>query len=591
MGVLRTALAGFAIWGAGAGWAQEPEPDPPVTLDSPHPFRPPGTLEEWTERRAFLRRQVLVSAGLWPLPERTPLEPVIHGAVHRDGYTVEKVYFASLPGHYVSGNLYRPTAGGGGGETPFAGVLSPHGHWDGGRFTELSDERGNDRWPLQARCAELARLGCVVFHYDMVGYGDSTAIPHGAGFQSSTALLGGESFLGLQLWNSIRALDFLAAQPGVDPERLGVTGASGGGTQTFLLCAVDDRPAAAFPAVMVSTRMQGGCVCENAPYLRLDTGNVELAALFAPKPLALSGADDWTIAIETEGLPQLKAVWKLYGAEDRVTARAWPEYPHNFNHAARAMMVHWFNRHLDLGHEEPIVERPIQPLGREELAVFGADHPRPADDGGLEAVHRWWQDQRERPLDEAERRAALEVILGPSREPPASEATAQIVVVVAAAPELARTWERDLEALGLEARAVAPSPPAAVDGRRHGDYAGYSWCYNPTSIVLRARGIRDMLLGARGAEAVRLLASPAETAAAELALASVAEAAGVDLALLGQDPEPEGLDHRDLLPGRERFRFDALLDPGPATVLRYGDGPPPPDLMERLAQEGPQQRR
>src|SRR5205085_11553694 len=165
------------------------------------------------------------------------------------------------------------------------------------------------------------RMGCVVFQYDMVGVADSDTIPHRTGFTDVDAELRQQNFMGLQTWNSIRALDFLLSLPDVDANRIGVTGASGGGTQTFILCAIDDRPAIAFPAVMVSTQMQGGCVCENAPYLRQGTGNVEFAALFAPKPLAMSGADDWTIHIERRGLPELKEVYKLYGAEDRAMAR------------------------------------------------------------------------------------------------------------------------------------------------------------------------------------------------------------------------------------------------------------------------------
>ncbi len=132
----------------------------------------------------------------------------------------------------------------------------------------------------------LARLGCIVFHYDMVGVADSQPIAHASGFADVAAELRLQSAMGLQTWNSIRALDFLLSLPEVDPKRIGVTGASGGGTQTFLLGAIDDRPAVAFPAVMVSTGMQGGCVCENASYLRQGLGNVDLAAVFAPSRLA-----------------------------------------------------------------------------------------------------------------------------------------------------------------------------------------------------------------------------------------------------------------------------------------------------------------
>src|SRR5205807_6239948 len=139
-----------------------------------------------------------------------------------------------------------------------------------------------------------------------------------------------QSFMGLQTWNSVRSLDFLAGLPDVDAKKLGMTGASGGGTQTFMLAAIDDRLASAFPAVMVSTAMQGGCICENCSLLRVGTGNIELAALFAPKPLGMSGARDWTIDIEDKGLPQLKELYRLYGAEDRVMAKTYKQFGHNY---------------------------------------------------------------------------------------------------------------------------------------------------------------------------------------------------------------------------------------------------------------------
>src|SRR5206468_11433391 len=188
------------------------------------------------------------------------------------------------------------------------GILSPHGHWPKGRFTDYGADTpatkrqlaiGAERWesgartPLHARCVQLARMGCAVFFYDMLGYADSIQItehrsgrrpelnglePGTFGLYSAAADLRLESNFGLQTWNSIRALDFLQTVAGVDPTRLSITGESGGGTQTLVLAAIDDRLATAFPCVMTSTAMQGGCVCENACYLRIDQGNIDLAA-------------------------------------------------------------------------------------------------------------------------------------------------------------------------------------------------------------------------------------------------------------------------------------------------------------------------
>src|SRR5439155_6025525 len=235
------------------------------------------------------------------------------------------------------------------------------------------------RYPLQARCAMLARLGFVVFHYDMVGYADSKAIPHREGFKDAEAELRAQSFMGLQTWNSIRALDFVESLPDVDPKRIGVTGASGGGTQTFILCAVDDRPAAAFPAVMVSTAMQGGCVCENCSGLRVDTGNIELAALFAPKPLAMSGADDWTKDILTKGFPQLRELYLMLGVPEKVAAKTWPTFPHNYAQPSREFMYSWFRKHLQRKDEE-VKELPFKPVPPRDLSVYDVDHPRPKDE-------------------------------------------------------------------------------------------------------------------------------------------------------------------------------------------------------------------
>jgi hypothetical protein len=383
-------------------------------LDHPWEFHPRfKDKAEWERRAKALREQVLVSQGLWPLPEKTPLHPVIHGKIDRGEYTVEKVYFQSLPGLYVTGNLYRPKETHG---RKVPGVLCPHGHWENGRFYENSEagagreiEIGAEgtmesaRYPLQARCAMLARMGCVVFHYDMIGNADSRQIAHREGFTDADAILRLQSFMGLQTWNSVRSLDFLLSLPEVDPERIGVTGASGGGTQTMLLDAVDGRPALAFPAVMVSEAMQGGCVCENSPLLRVGTNNVEFAALFAPRPQGMTGANDWTREIETKGLPELKGVYGLYGAADAVTAKYFP-FDHNYNQVSREMMYNWVNRHFRLGWEEPVKEKPFEPIPPKDLSVWDDAHPYPSDAPEAKRLRAALREMNDRQMAELHRR-------------------------------------------------------------------------------------------------------------------------------------------------------------------------------------------
>lgn len=396
----------------------------PIDYNGTFPWTPPTDLKSWQQRRDIVREQILVSQGLWPMPPKTPLNPVIHGKIARDGYVIKNVSFASLPGHYVTGNLYIPT--GKTGKLP--AVLSPHGHWPNGRFLEVAPKAietqlasgaektpEGAKYPLQARCAQLAKMGCVVFHYDMVGYADSRTVKHREGFKDVDAEMWLTNFMGLQTWNSIRALDFLAGLPEVDPARIGVTGASGGGTQTFILGAIDERPAAAFPAVMVGTAMQGGCTCENASYLRIGTGNIELAGLFAPRPLGMSGANDWTKEIETKGLPELKALYGLYGKSEDVGAKTYIQFPHNYNQPSRELMYNFFNKHLKLGHKEPIVEEPFKPVPPSELTVWDDAHPYPkdaAEAGQIRkylkyAVHKQMDAVNNEPGDDALRRILI----------------------------------------------------------------------------------------------------------------------------------------------------------------------------------------
>ncbi len=379
----------------------------PKDLNGYFPFEVPGSKAEWQQRQAALKRRVLVSTGLWPMPEKTPLNAVIHGRVRRDGFTMEKVYFESLPGHFVTGMLFRPAEPA---DAPGPAVLSPHGH--GGRMMDVGEakvrrqiENGEEffaesgRMPKLARCAQLARMGCVTFIYDMLGYADSHQISHdtahrykavrpeleGAenwGFFSAQAESRLHSIMSLQTWNSVRALDFLASLPDVDPQRIAVTGGSGGGTQTILLGAIDDRPVAAYPNGMVSTSMQGGCTCENCSLLRVGTGNVELAALFAPRPQAMTAVNDWTKAMMTKGYPQLKELYSMVGSPDDVDCVEMLQFPHNYNAVTRQLMYAWMNRHLKLGLPEPIEESDWKLFTEEEAALWTNDHPAP--EGGVE---------------------------------------------------------------------------------------------------------------------------------------------------------------------------------------------------------------
>ena len=371
---------------------------PPKDLDGYFPFQVPPTKEAWAARRAQLREQVLVATGLFPLPVKAPLNAVRHGRKDLGDYFIEKVYFESFPGFFVTGSLYVPKEIKG----KLPAVLCPHGHWNNGRFMmETEDaakkqiEAGAEefieagRSPLQARCVHLARMGCVVFHYDMLGNADSQQISYDTthkfgsqkvatpgGFYTAEAEGQLQSILGLQTWDSIRALDFVESLSEVDPQRIGVTGASGGGSQTFLLAAVDDRPAAIFPAVMVTTAMQGGCTCENASLLRIGTGNVEVAAIFAPKPLAMTAADDWTKEMTTKGFPELKQLYTMLGAPDNVHLTSLTQFPHNYNHPSRVAMEQWFARHL-LKAEMAEPERHFNLQTPEDLTVWDAAHPAP----------------------------------------------------------------------------------------------------------------------------------------------------------------------------------------------------------------------
>ncbi|PQO44478.1 acetylxylan esterase [Blastopirellula marina] len=369
-------------------------------LNGYFPFSPPESEELWKPRAEAVRTQMKVALGLWPMPPKSALNLKKVSHLKFEDYQVTGVRFESMPGFYVTGSLFEPV----GKERAVPGVLCPHGHWPNGRFYEASDSdikknlgtgaESNPeaaKNPMQARCVQLARMGCVVLQIDMLGYADSQQLSFDLvhrfgkqrpdmntnerwGFFSPQAESHLQSVMGLQIWNCIRSLDLLESLENVDKSRLAVTGASGGATQTMIVGAIDPRVAAIFPAVMVSTAMQGGCTCENCTLLRVGTGNVEFAALFAPKPQGLTAADDWTVEFETKGYPDLKKLYALLGAEDQVHLTARTEFGHNYNAVSRKAMYELFNR--EFGLNASVEERPYQRLTEKELTVWN-DQNRP----------------------------------------------------------------------------------------------------------------------------------------------------------------------------------------------------------------------
>ncbi len=338
----------------------------------------------WEQRAAKLRQHILISSGLYPMPAKRPLNAKVYDKIEHDDYTIEKVYFESYPGFLVTGNLYRPMGKAG----PFPGIITPHGHWSG----RLENSEANS---IPGRCINFAKQGYVVFSYDMVGYLDSKQVTHKFAADKEHELWA-ISLMGLQTWNSIRALDFLASLADVDTTRIACTGASGGGTQTFIITAIDPRIKVAAPVNMLSANFQGGCLCENAPGLRLDTFNIEIGALAAPRPLLMvATTQDWTKNTPTVEYPMMRSIYQLYGAENKL-AYAQFDFPHNYNRSSREAVYGFFGKWL-LGETDTtkLKEKPFSVDAPERMLNFPEGTRPPGDMNEEKLTAYLQQDARE----------------------------------------------------------------------------------------------------------------------------------------------------------------------------------------------------
>ena len=326
------------------------------------------TAEAWEKRADEIRTQILRGAELVPFPEKCPLNPIIGGKRLYDGYQVQNVAFESLPGVYVTGSIYSPTAA----EETLPGILSPHGHWP------EREDYGRYRPDVQYRCAAMARMGAIVFTYDMVGYGQLAEL----GWRHDHP-----KTMKLQIWNSIRAVDFLISM-GADPDRIACTGASGGGTQTFQLAAVDSRVTVSVPVVMVSNRHFGGCICELGMPIHenknFKTNNVEITACVAPNPLLLvSIGTDATETTPDIEYPHIKYIYGLFGKPEMVENIHLPDDQHGYGFNKRAAVYPFLTRHLGLdlsmAMDATILEEGIVIEEIEVLYPFDEKHPFPGN--------------------------------------------------------------------------------------------------------------------------------------------------------------------------------------------------------------------
>ncbi|KLU01994.1 hypothetical protein RISK_005949 [Rhodopirellula islandica] len=329
------------------------------------------TLEDWTSRREIYRQQLLDMLGLNPLPARSELHTTVTGENRKDDVIVEKLHFQSMPGLYVTANLYRPAEV----DEPLPAVLYVCGH---GRVVEDGISYGN-KVHYQHHGAWFARNGYVCLVIDTIQLGEIEGIHHGT-YREKMWWWNNRGYTpaGVEAWNSMRAVDLLQSRPEVDPKRIGVTGRSGGGAYSWWLAAIDERIQAAVPVAGITTlenHVVDGCVSGHCDCMymvntyRWDFPMV--AALVAPRPLLISNTDSDSI-FPLNGVVDLHAkvrkIYELYGAEKNLGLQI-TSGPHQDTQELRIHAFRWLNRHLR--GDESLIEKVATKLFEpKQLKVF-----------------------------------------------------------------------------------------------------------------------------------------------------------------------------------------------------------------------------
>jgi hypothetical protein len=473
----------------GADEAVQEDPRAEVLRDTKtsYTMTPFESREDWEAYAADLRRIIRVSCGMYPEAARPPVEARRETVATHEDYSVERVEFEAVPGLFVTGNLYLPV-----GEGPFPAVICPHGHWKEGRLED------SDACSVPARCITFARMGMIAFAWDMAGYNDSHPMTHAWAHSPESlplrerrieAIWGFHPF-SVQLVSAVRALDFIAELPTTDVSRIACVGASGGGTQTFALAAIDQRVAVPVPVNMVSHSMQGGCMCENAPLIRLHASNMEIAALAAPRPMTMIwNTGDWTSKTLSVEYPAVRGIYALHNAADRLEQHG-VEAGHNFNLESREAVYAFLAKHL-LGRETgSFAESPYTMEPAEALRVYPDGPPQTED--AFAALLAWWREDaaaRARAVlpSEPEGLASFTAAMRPALRDCIGLSAAN-----ATAPVTARREPADLEGLTGERVTLArEGVPGSVEG----------WLLHPVPLNGTPRGVA-LLLHDDGARAV-----------------------------------------------------------------------------------------
>jgi dienelactone hydrolase len=316
------------------------EAQPPLT---------PSSLAEWEIQRAAMKRELAGMLGLDPMPERTPLHAIMTGELALEGIVVEKLHFQSMPGLYVTGNLFRPAQPSG----QLPAILYVCGHSD--VKAKDGSSLGN-KTHYQHHGAWFARHGYVCLVIDTVQLGEIRGEHHG------TYRLGkwwwisrGYTPAGVEAWNGIRALDYLVSRPDVDADKLGITGRSGGGAYSWWVAALDDRIKVAVPTAGITTlrnhvidgAVEGHCDC----MFMVNTRSWDydrVAALLAPRPLLIANTDKDTI-FPLDGVVSVynsvRRLYKSLGAEAKIGLQI-AEGPHKDTQSLNVGAFAWFERFL-----------------------------------------------------------------------------------------------------------------------------------------------------------------------------------------------------------------------------------------------------